>query len=795
MENNLRTQKDNLAKLMATEDLTIIHKKIPTAYFDIKNRILACPIFKDDLSSSLYDLFMGHEVGHALHTPLEGLHSTLKENRTLKGYLNVVEDVRIERKIREKYAGLRKSFYTAYNELMEMDFFQLKGRNLQELSLIDKINLITKCGSRVNIKLTDEEQVFLDWSEKCDTWEEVVECATAIYEWSKENETRDDSDESIVPSSYRYDIDDEDEEDDDDLSDSFDWGDSDDEDEESEGGDTPSGYSDEEGEDTLPDLDSDSEEGADSEEDAEEGNKETGAIGTDGNEGGKYDDEDGARESITEHNAHNNEEQFLSDEVIIKSYKKMKDVFDANDFSKIIVNYKKVIKDFSDWKDNKTDSEYYREDKVMQSWNKGVFSGKKLVAKNKAVVNHMAKEFEMRQSAQVSKYAFTGKTGKLDMNRLAKYQIVEDVFKRATYFPDGKNHGVQVLLDWSGSICNEAADLIEQSLVLAEFCRKVNIPHRVYLFSDAYSPDNADEYAYRNDESYLIELLSDKMSGRHYNEMLGVIGTLFNSYKFDNGGWRGIDKYMEQHNGWFTNPEHQESYDGGYYYTDFRTPNAYRLGGTPLDSSLVAMRQIIPAFNKEYNIEKSILTVISDGESHSSPYLQPTSEQHLDENEQRDGEDRWNSRTERFILDPYNNKPYLVEKSTRYYGSGNCFQRTQNLLDWLKKTTGVSVNGYFVLGKKQDFLWLLDTAQIEVPWDSKDKLWLETRKVGSVFPCHGYGTLFVAYSKGLGVDGSEGLSDELVDASKQKLKGAFMRNMKSKSTSRFLANEFIKEIA
>jgi hypothetical protein len=212
MENNLRTQKDNLAKLMATEDLTIIHKKIPTAYFDIKNRILACPIFKDDLSSSLYDLFMGHEVGHALHTPLEGLHSTLKENRTLKGYLNVVEDVRIERKIREKYAGLRKSFYTAYNELMEMDFFQLKGRDLQELSLIDKINLITKCGSRVNIKLTDEEQVFLDMSEKCDTWEEVVECATAIYEWSKENETRTEADEQLVPQMFDIGDDEEDEE-------------------------------------------------------------------------------------------------------------------------------------------------------------------------------------------------------------------------------------------------------------------------------------------------------------------------------------------------------------------------------------------------------------------------------------------------------------------------------------------------------------------------------------------------------------------------------------------------------
>ena len=61
-------------------------------------------------------------------------------------------------------------------------------------------------------------------------------------------------------------------------------------------------------------------------------------------QGGKYDDKDGARESITEHNAHNNEEQFLSDEVIIRSYKKMKDVFDANDFSKIIVDYKKLSK-------------------------------------------------------------------------------------------------------------------------------------------------------------------------------------------------------------------------------------------------------------------------------------------------------------------------------------------------------------------------------------------------------------------------------------------------------------------
>ena len=142
MDKQLRTQKDNLARLMATEDLTIVHKKVPTAYFDVKNRILCCPTFKDDISPQLYDLFMGHEVGHALHTPYEGLHSTLKENRTLKGYLNVVEDVRIEKAIKNKYEGLRRSFYTAYDDLMNRDFFGLKKMSipLSGLSLIDKIN-------------------------------------------------------------------------------------------------------------------------------------------------------------------------------------------------------------------------------------------------------------------------------------------------------------------------------------------------------------------------------------------------------------------------------------------------------------------------------------------------------------------------------------------------------------------------------------------------------------------------------------------------------------------------------
>ena len=93
----------------------------------------------------------------------------------------------------------------------------------------------------------------------------------------------------------------------------------------------------------------------------------------------------------------------------------------------------------------------------------------------------MAKEFEMRQTALQQNMHLLVRLVNLDMNRLAKYQIVDDVFKRVTYLPDGKNHGVNIMLDWSGSICNEVQDLLEQTFILTMFCRKVNIPHRVYL--------------------------------------------------------------------------------------------------------------------------------------------------------------------------------------------------------------------------------------------------------------------------------------------------------------------------
>lgn len=764
---------------MATEDITVVHRNIPTAYFDIKNRILACPTFKDDISNELYDLFMGHEVGHALHTPYEGVHSALEKNRTLKGYLNVVEDVRIESAIKDKFAGLRRSFYTAYNELMERDFFGIKGRNLQELSLIDKINLITKVGSRVSIQLTDIEQEFLDKCYACKTWEDVERVANEIYEWSKENEIRDETDESLVPQSI--DIDGDEDEDEDGTESEMDWDSEENDEDDIEG-------------DSLPDLNMEGEDDAEeSEEDAQEGesdsNEESKPTGSyaGGKEGGygTHDDEDGARESITEHNAHNNEGDYISDVAHIKSQIDLPKIFKdkKEEINNIAVPYKNVLQD---WR------KFWNKQEDAKRKPRGVIAGKHLVDKNKKIVSHMVKEFEMKQTAQRSKYATTGKTGKLDMNRLAKYQIVDDVFKRALYLPEGQNHGVNVMLDWSGSIASEAQDLLEQTIILAMFCRKSNIPHRMYLFSDSYNVE--DRYDYSRDDANLLTIASDEMNNREWTEMLMNLGTLWTNFTFDSD-YRNREKVMNKWNNLFGDID--PKVEDGYYqwYDNHVYPTGYRLGGTPLDQTLVAMRNLLPKFNKQYNIEKSILTVITDGYSHRADLLRKSEEESKIIREQQGDDDYyWRTPISREIIDPYSKRIHAYETGKGYGSNG--FRSTANLLDWLSKETGVIVTGYFVLGKKREIWNLMSDATEgqDINYDVDD-VWKNVRKTGYVLNCHGYNKLFITSASAIGVEGSDELDDELVDAKKTRVLAAFKRNQKSKNTSRFLTNEFIKEIA
>ena len=277
-------------------------------------------------------------------------------------------------------------------------------------------------------------------------------------------------------------------------------------------------------EDSLPDV-----------EDEEEVEEEERPTGKKGGLGGEHDDIDGARESVTEHNAHNNEDQFIDENAVIRTYFNFNDRVDELD--KVLYSYKTVLKDWKDWENLELDEDNYRykyETRAREMYNeKSELVRDYIRNKNKKIISHMAREFEMRQTAMRSLKARTGKSGDLDMNKLAKYQIVDDIFKQVTYLPDGKNHGVNVMLDWSGSICNEVRDLLEQSIILAEFCRLVQIPYRVYLFSDHITEDaGADDYSWRSSSGRLIEMLSNEQSGREHQQALKILSAIyFNFWK------------------------------------------------------------------------------------------------------------------------------------------------------------------------------------------------------------------------------------------------------------------------
>ena len=120
--NKIADTKSILARLMATEDLTVEHRPVSTAAFDTFNRILVLPIWKD-MSEDLYDLFVSHEIGHALETPSD-IHIIERAIKQIapeypdiaKGYLNVVEDARIERHVKKLYPGTKRSFLAGYQE-------------------------------------------------------------------------------------------------------------------------------------------------------------------------------------------------------------------------------------------------------------------------------------------------------------------------------------------------------------------------------------------------------------------------------------------------------------------------------------------------------------------------------------------------------------------------------------------------------------------------------------------------------------------------------------------------------
>tara|TARA_R100001129_G_scaffold178427_1_gene154202 strand:+ start:351 stop:2423 length:2073 start_codon:yes stop_codon:yes gene_type:complete len=176
--------KSQLAKLLATEDLMVEHKKVETACFNVHSRVLTLPMW-EKASGVVYDMLVGHEVGHALYTPDI---NWIKDRRINPQIVNVVEDARIEKLMKRRYAGISKSFYRGYHELSEQDFFAIGDDDLNSYNLADKINLYYKIGSFEVVPFTEEEVELVKKVGDCETFEEVLDVAEMIQKFCEQEQ-------------------------------------------------------------------------------------------------------------------------------------------------------------------------------------------------------------------------------------------------------------------------------------------------------------------------------------------------------------------------------------------------------------------------------------------------------------------------------------------------------------------------------------------------------------------------------------------------------------------------------
>ena len=762
--------KSNLAKLLANENITIQHNNVKTASFDVKNRVLTLPIFKEK-SGDVYDMLIAHECAHALWTPYEKWQGI--DNSELRSYVNVLEDCRIDLLIQAKYPGVVRNYQNGFDILEKQNFFGITGKDInKEFMIIDKINLRSKSLQRMPFIFTPEDNLWLAKVDALKTFDDVLVLAKELLDWQKEQveqmQKLPDFDSHPLIKSYDLGDDEDDFDDEDDQQDGAGDG-------EGNGSDTKE--SDDEA-DELNDYNNFGDQKADDE--------------TDSNQSG---DNGQSKEDIKSNEAEESD-RFAKGAGGDGSMKKLKSITDDSFTQKQEELQDKKSRGFrygkiptpnlgkdgnlTSWKTFLSDMEKYKVESLKS------YSGtksyveyldtqfKKFTKENKKTVMYLVKEFEMKKAATAYKRASTDKTGIIDPLKLPQYQYNEDIFKKLTIIPDGKNHGMMMLLDWSGSMSDVLFNTVKQLINLVEFCRKVNIPFEVYFFTSERSRWSEEKpstgFSHKNgdwffEDFHLVNCLSHRMNKKQADLALK---TLFH-----------MGMYFDDRYTWNRRNAFDQDADALAASNSYGIPGKYYLGNTPLNESLIYMDKLIPMFRKKYGIEKMTFITLTDG-SGNSPR----------------GKIFGSAKSEYDDEEYYRQKVYQIGKS-KFVGSYSNF--TNNLLSHLQKEHKCNVIGFYVIKrvKRWDIeKYINNYKDYTDKINQYNKLRKElTRDKAIAVNADGYNKFFILDGKKLAVESFDMGNVEVKKGTPSELKRIFGKSMANRLVSRVVLNKFIKEVA
>ena len=762
-----------LAKLLAKENISIQHGNYKTAWFDLDNRIIGLPDWKD-MGKNVYDLLVGHEVSHALNTPPVGFHhNDTKTKGCPKSYLNVIEDARIEKFIQRDYPGLVRSFSLGYDKLLSDGVFgEIDLDNIDNMKLIDRINLKSKLGSRIDVVFNDEEQVLFNRTIESETWDEVVEIVRDILKLEKQDniddqdlgkqtndqdsdeQTRDqDSDEQTDNQDSDYQIDDQD---------------------------SDEQTRDQDSDEQTDDQDSDDQD-SDEQSDDQDSDEQTDDQDSDYQTDDFCEDEE---YSVTDQNFRENESSFIETDTDAKHTLLLPDITEE-ELNSVVLTYKDLkIARMQSRKDSGITEEkvadYHR---VMND-----FANIKIKNAKKEIIA-ATREFELKKSARQYEKSRTSPLGTIDVNKLHSYLIDDDIFSSTTILQDSKNHGMVMLLDLSISMEGCLENVIDQTVFLVMFCKKVNIPFELYTFTTKYgdlSNTTTPKINFKN--TNMIKVLSSDMTKSDFNESLMYL-CCYNVVSNTSRISAKLPKILSH-----------EIYSIEHISRKLYSSNEI-MGGTPLNESLIAMLPLLNQFKKKCNVEKLSFITLCDGDS-----------QHMTT---KSCEDLTDAQRKMTLPEKFNRHRVNILYGKEKIKCGaristylkypqaviNDKQLTQKLIESLKRQVGCNVLGFFVAVNNPNFKYRCVGAAGSISddvWNNKDKFYksinaeYKKNKCVSIKGAYGYNDYFLIKASGL--HNSEEFELEGNESTAQ-IRNKFKKSSSSKKVYKVLLNKFAASIA
>jgi hypothetical protein len=266
--------------------------------------------------------------------------------------------------------------------------------------------------------------------------------------------------------------------------------------------------------------------------------------------------------------------------------------------------------------------------------------------REKETISYMVKEFETKKAADLHARTRISKVGVIDTNKLHAYRTSEDLFRRLSITPGGKNHGFFMVLDWSSSMIDNIHKTARQLMSLVLFCKQIGVPFEVCTFWDGYFQDasfnNVEDNTIKMGRLKLRNILSSRMNSQDFTDAMTYLWIQANGRRLDN------------------------------------------MNTTPLNEALFVLPKYIEDFKKKHHLQVVNTVILTDGHSNGNGSLANETNKY--------------AKRHFFLNDP-------VTKKTHDLGSGYSRIDTEMLLERLKDITKCNLIGFFLHrgGKQIEF--------------------------------------------------------------------------------------------